>query len=126
MPEITITFLEMKSPKDLMGKDKPQGLDIMEAEDRNVITKCMGIISGKYLDGSRPSNSSKRLRPEDRIVLASDGLWDVLTTDEVAKIVYKAGSTQEAVIKLREEVRKLVHQDPSSDDNINIIVYEHA
>lgn len=44
-----------------------------------------------------PDVSHRRLTPEDQfIVLATDGVWDVLSNDEVASIVWEAKSAEAA------------------------------
>lgn len=51
------------------------------------------------------------------LILACDGVWDILTDDEAVSIVAPIGDPEKAAIKLRD-----VAYEKGSDDNITVIV----
>jgi serine/threonine protein phosphatase PrpC len=53
-------------------------------EDRHLLSNCVGM-AGMRVEVA----SAIRLAPFDTVVLASDGLWDNLTVDEVVEVVRK-------------------------------------
>lgn len=65
--------------------------DSLEHEDRYLLSNCVGMAAMRL-----EVASAIRLAPRDTVVLASDGLWDNLTFDEVVEIVRK-GSLESAM-----------------------------
>ncbi|HEX8464079.1 MAG TPA: protein phosphatase 2C domain-containing protein [Abditibacterium sp.] len=59
---------------------------------RNRLTVCLGIEAR-----IEPWTSSIRLQPEDRILLCSDGLWDMLTDAEIAVKWANCANAEQAV-----------------------------
>lgn len=52
-----------------------------------------------------PEVSHHRITSKDRfLVLASDGVWDMLTNDEVVSLIWNSGKTQDMAAKLVAEV----------------------
>ena len=102
---------------------------------RNVVNRALSLNRGRPAR-DRVDSASVELKSGDIIVLASDGLWDVLLPEKVAEILLKSGHPYAGAPKLRDKVRKEVdrrHELALSsgnmciegDDHINIIVYQH-
>lgn len=73
----------------------------------------------------KPQVNGLKLEKNDWVVMASDGLWDVLRIHEVESILHAARTPEEATQKIREKVRLRVLSGRAHADNINIIVYQH-
>jgi protein phosphatase len=58
------------------------------------------------------------LRPGDRLVLCSDGLWGLVTDPEILRIV-AAGTPEESCRRLVE-----LANDRGGDDNVSVVVAE--
>ncbi len=98
---------------------------LLRMPNRNEVTRIIGIVDGRFLSNDKPQGDSRKLKFGDRIILASDGLWDVLTSAAVLKITNQFDDVADIACSLRERVRTLIEFEPERDDNINIIVYEH-
>ncbi|MCF8030838.1 MAG: protein phosphatase 2C domain-containing protein [Desulfohalobiaceae bacterium] len=111
--------------------------------ERERIESCGGIISGPYVlcggGGLMPTRSlgdeyfkpvgiiatpdtaTERLGEDDRwLVVACDGLFDVMDNQEVAAIVNQTDSAREAADALRQEA--LVHR--MGTDNLTVVVVD--
>jgi len=58
----------------------------------------------------------------DRIIAASDGLWDNFSSQEVYRLV-KGKSSQEAMAILNKKVKRAMASG-GKRDNLNIIIYD--
>lgn len=58
-------------------------------------------------------------RENDYVVVACDGVWDVLDNDEVVELVRRSGDVQRAAEMVRESAR-----DARSTDNITVVVID--
>ncbi|MCX7967319.1 MAG: Stp1/IreP family PP2C-type Ser/Thr phosphatase [Armatimonadetes bacterium] len=79
---------------------------------RNELTACLGM--NKRL---QPGYYALRLRSGDRIVLCSDGLWDMVSDEEIGHIVSKHEEPEKAVEELIAEANRA-----GGHDNITVIV----
>jgi protein phosphatase len=66
-----------------------------------------GLVSRKLLDG-------------DRVLLCSDGLWDLLSDDEIAAIMGCDGSMQDIATELADRANSA-----GGNDNITVLLYQH-
>lgn len=80
-------------------------------EDGNKLTRCIGI--GKY----RSAESYPEIKGKYRLLICSDGLTDMLTDNEIAKIISENSDVSETSEKLLQ-----VAMDKGGEDNITIIV----
>lgn len=94
----------------------------LEHEDRHLLSNCVGI-PGMRLEVA----SSIRLARRDTVVLASDGLWDNLTVDEVAELVRK-GPLDVAMRRLSESCAARMKAAEIDDkagkpDDLSVLLY---
>jgi serine/threonine protein phosphatase PrpC len=111
----------------------PSGPNRVWLEDEDVPGLAMSRSIGDRLAStvgviSDPQISIKLLSKEDKfIIIASDGLWEFITSAEAVRIVgslYDLGKSQLACEKLvREAVRKWSENDNTVDDITVIIVF---
>jgi protein phosphatase len=83
---------------------------------RGRIKQAIGMVSGV-----QPEVTSLMLRPADRVLLCSDGLWEALTEEEIRRVVGADGSMMELASILVEKADMA-----SGQDNITAVLYEHA
>jgi serine/threonine protein phosphatase PrpC len=109
--------------------------DALVSDLRYAVDRGLGLRRGWPME-SQVDRTSIELKSGDILVLASDGLWDVLLSEKVAEIVVKSGHPYAGVATLREKVRlevdrrhELIEVENNphleADDNINIIIYQH-
>lgn len=79
---------------------------------RNELTACLGM--NRRLE---PGYYALRLRVGDRIVLCSDGLWDMVSDDEIGRIASRHNEPEKAVEELIAEANRA-----GGYDNITVIV----
>jgi len=82
---------------------------------RGRVTQAIGMPSAL-----RPEVNSIILKPSDRVLLCSDGLWEALAEQEIAEIVGSAGSMLELALMLIDRANAA-----SGQDNITAVLYEH-
>lgn len=80
--------------------------------DKNVITRAVGVRTGVAIDFFE-----EELRESDTILMCSDGLTNMLTDEEIAEIIKKAGSLKEAGDRLV----KSANQN-GGQDNITVLL----
>lgn len=83
------------------------------------------IPDGETWDQSGP-NDGIRLKPGARVVVASDGIWDVVPPAEVAAMSQGCPTTADFLRALKDEVRSRVISEGAKDDNAAIVIYEFA
>ena len=86
--------------------------DIRTHPRRNQLTMCLG--GEPQID---PEYSSHPLQRNDRILLCSDGLWEMLTDREIVRLVSSHPVPQEAVVALIDAAN-----EAGGKDNITAIV----
>lgn len=79
---------------------------------RNVLARALGKESDVEVD-----LTSGDLGPGERLLLCSDGLWDMITDAEIAEIVNRSQTSGEAVIKLVKKAK-----EAGGLDNIGVVV----
>ena len=70
--------------------------------------------------GFDPDLNRQPLEQGNRVLLCSDGLWEMLSNQEIASIVGGAGTIQELATQLVDRAN-----DAGGRDNISVILYEH-
>jgi len=83
---------------------------------KNQILQAIGMPMGFDPDMNR-----RLLAPGDRVLLCSDGLWEMLSDHEIASIVGGAGSMRQLATELVDRAN-----EAGGNDNISVILYEHA
>lgn len=81
---------------------------------RNVITRAIGASTDVQV-----AMSTLTLAPGDRIMLCSDGLWELVTDAEIHKIVMQSPELQTACTKLVS-----LANDRGGKDNITVVIVE--
>lgn len=79
------------------------------------------ILSG-YGVSAQPQLYIRSVRPGDRLVIASDGLWDVISNELAAFILSYQPSPADAVSALFNEAMDSYALDAAAADNISILV----
>ncbi|KAH3758294.1 protein phosphatase 2C [Pelomyxa schiedti] len=80
------------------------------------------IILGKYGVIAVPDVVSMQINDGDRLVVASDGLWNLCTNAEVAEFVQKSSTADGACLALCTEVKERCRQRKSRADNTTVVV----
>lgn len=92
--------------------------------DKSMVDKSLRAQDDWVIAENMVDLSIVHLQKDDRLVLASDALWNLFTNDEVVEMI--AGkSEQEAVAFLRSKLAERVGNNKKRDDNATIIVYRH-
>ena len=94
------------------GVIKPE--EIRTHPQRNQIYRCLGHKPKLDVD-----TFTIQLQAGDRLILCSDGLWEMVLDDDIQRIVEKARTPQKACDVLIEEANRA-----GGDDNISVIVVE--
>ncbi len=79
---------------------------------KNQLTRALGISSEANLEYTK-----QQVKMGDTILLCTDGLWDMLTDDEIYTVVKKGGTPEKICTKLIS-----MANDAGGDDNITVIV----
>lgn len=79
--------------------------------DKNIITRAVG--TEEYVDADF---FDYRVSPGETVILCSDGLWEMVTDEEIKDIVSKSENTEEAVKALVDEANK-----NGGVDNITVV-----
>jgi protein phosphatase len=83
---------------------------------RSTVTQAIGMLAGVT-----PAVTSLPLKPGDRILLCSDGLWEAIAEQDISEIIGSAGSMLDLASLLVEKAKTA-----SGQDNITAVVYEHC
>lgn len=97
----------------------------MDHPDRNRVTKTLRVNNGSPEVPPVPLLNEMELQFGDVVLLASDGLWDVLTPVEVAELVEQLRHPRLILEALEELFYDRILSGRRSDDNLSIIVYVH-
>lgn len=93
----------------------------LQHEDRNIVSNMLGAEDmHMQIDNRVP------LSPRDTVLLASDGLFDNLRTEEITTIMRKGkleDSLKEIVQKVQERMLNPTEGDPSKADDISLIIF---
>ena len=73
------------------------------------------------LAGIAPEVTSRMLKPRDRVLLCSDGLWEALPEPDIGEIVGADGPVMESLSMLVDKANAT-----SGQDNITAVLYEHS
>lgn len=83
---------------------------------KNEVLQAIGMP-----EGFAPEVNSCRIEPGDRVLLCSDGLWEMLPEAEIAAITGAAGSMHQPATRLIDGAN-----DAGGHDNVSVALYEHA
>jgi protein phosphatase len=85
------------------GRLRPDQVD--SHPQRNLLTRAIGMAQDLNID-----TASEELAPADRVLLCSDGLWNMVGTDDIASIL-ASGPPEEAAWNLVEAANAAGGQD---------------
>ena len=92
--------------------------------DKSIVDKSLRAEDDREIAENMVDINLVHLTKNDRLVLASDALWNLFTNNEVIEMI--AGKNeQEAVAFLRSKLAERVGNNKNRDDNVTIIVYRH-
>ena len=95
--------------------------EAMQHAQRHLVSNVLGAPDMRIEVGSQRS-----LRPRDTLLLASDGLYDNLLTDEIVALL-RAGPLTAASSRLADLARARMHapadHEPSKPDDLSFLVY---
>jgi protein phosphatase len=83
---------------------------------RSKVTQAIGT-----LPGVKPDLAKLMLKPGDRLLLCSDGLWEELADHDMCRVVSSDCSMQEMATLLVDKANTA-----GGRDNISAVLYEHA
>lgn len=102
----------------LVGKLVSSGMitpaEVRTHPQRNIVLRTMGDKAQLEVE-----TSVHTLKPGDRLLLCSDGLWEMVEETELQKIVMSAASPQEACVRAVDAAN--AH---GGEDNISVIILE--
>jgi serine/threonine protein phosphatase PrpC len=84
--------------------------------DRSKLAQAVGLA--KHF---KPTLSSRVLASGDRVLLCSDGLWDLLSDDEIGSVLSSKGSMRQLATVLADRALAA-----GGDDNVTVVLYEHG
>jgi serine/threonine protein phosphatase PrpC len=104
----------------------PQGIAMTRSLGNAVMLRA-GVVPTPFVKSAQLKQEPTSTK--DRIVMASDGIWDVLSNDQVAELVEQIPDVQDAANALQEEARRrwignLPFVDEAKVDDITCIVME--
>jgi protein phosphatase len=97
--------------------------DALFHPDRHYVDKAIALEDGEPVKVEAETFSTK-IELGDRILLATDGLWDNMTADEAGQLVSIAPDAPSALKLLDRTLRDLVQKN-GKEDNLAMVVYEH-
>jgi len=83
---------------------------------RSKVTQAIGMLAG-----IAPEVTRRMLKPRDRVLLCSDGLWEALPEPDIGEIVGTDGPVMESLSMLVDKANAT-----SGQDNITAVLYEHS
>ena len=92
-----------------------------ETEDEGMGSKVFNCVQGT--NAGEITKSKVRLNIGDRIVVASDGLWDNYSPKQIAGYVHNK-EIKQAISGINRSVKDLMKSRRGKPDNINIIIYD--
>ncbi|MEA2006878.1 MAG: hypothetical protein U9O20_01825 [Patescibacteria group bacterium] len=104
----------------VLGKD---GKIKFQSEDEGIGDVVYNSVQGKK--AGETTCFEVELEYGDRIITASDGIWDSLTTDEVAKSLYNK-SAEEAMRFIHNETKKRMESGEGKPDNRGVVIYDFS
>jgi len=90
-------------------------------KDEGIGNKVFNSVQG--IDSGKITKSKVRLNVDDKIVVASDGLWDNYNPQQIAKYVYNK-DVKQAINGINKSVKDLMKSGRGKRDNINVIIYD--
>jgi protein phosphatase len=104
----------------LVGEQVAKGTmteqEARKSPQRNIVTQALGL--GEALDRRMPSIYEITLLPEDRLLLCSDGFFDVLQTDDYVTTVLARNAQESA------DTLAALAIDRGTTDNVSAVVLE--
>ena len=94
------------------------------AVNKSAVDRDLSIPKNNDLGLQTVETTQRQLKSGDTIVIASDGVWKVLTIDEAVALT-QGRNNKEAAAAIRERVRLGVGSNKEADDNVTVIVYRH-
>lgn len=93
----------------------------MAHPENNRVLKALMIQDGRPGPAYQPTQSKIQLHKNDLIVMASDGMWDFVSSAEVNAVITKLQEPE----KIKQALMKMI-ADRSGDDNITIAVIRYG
>ncbi|KAN0023944.1 hypothetical protein ACTFIV_008335 [Dictyostelium citrinum] len=101
--------------------------DIMKQRLALNMSRALGhVVLSKYGVSSTPEFHSESLNPGDYVILASDGLWNVLDFKAIQKYIKKSTSVKELTDLLLSVVESKCQSFKIPCDNVTICCYKHT
>ena len=100
---------------ELVAKGEIQPEDVNSHPDRNIVTQALGLTGPL-----EPGSASIRIQSGDAVLLCSDGLWELVSSEQMIATLGGAGN-------LRAKLNRLVELalEGGGHDNISVAVYLH-
>ena len=89
----------------------------MHNPDGRKLTSFIGMGQLKYVDGSR---SAIPLEPGDRLVLMSDGVYNIISEDRLAEVLKRYPDVEQAASVIERMIRDINH--PHQDNYTAIVL----
>jgi protein phosphatase len=86
--------------------------------ERGKVTRAIGQARQ---EGLKPDSTTALLKPGDRVLLCSDGLWEALEDEEIAAVIGSDGTMRQLASVLVDRANAA-----GGDDNITVVLYEHG
>ena len=83
---------------------------------KNEVLRAIGMPAGFEPDSKRCA-----LQPGDRVILCSDGLWEMLSDRDIARVVGADGSMRQLATQLIDRAN-----DAGGHDNVSVVLYQHC
>ncbi|EAL62398.1 protein phosphatase 2C [Dictyostelium discoideum AX4] len=101
--------------------------DIMKQRLALNMSRALGhVVLSKYGVSSTPEFQSESLNPGDYVIVASDGLWNVLDFKACCKYIKKSTSVKELTDLLLSVVESKCQSFKIPCDNVTICCYKHS
>lgn len=82
---------------------------------KNEVLQALGMPAGLA-----PDTNTCSLHDGDRVLLCSDGLWEMLSDQEIASVIGADGSMRQIAMQMVDRAN-----DAGGSDNVSVVLYEH-
>ncbi|TLX15872.1 SpoIIE family protein phosphatase [Rhizobium sp. MHM7A] len=117
----TTGILIVTNGEDLWGASAGDSRGMLYKADGVVELTGWQVRKPRFGNGATPVGFKGKVKPGERLLLASDGLWDFAQSGVIGEIVRGAGSAEEIVHRLEQLVRS--QNEDRLPDDLSIMMF---
>lgn len=117
----TTGILIVTNGEDLWGASAGDSRGMLYKADGVVELTCRQVRNPRFGAGAKPVGFKGRVRPGERLLLASDGLWDFAQSGLIGEVARGVGTAEGVVHRLEEVVR--YQSEGRLPDDLSIMMF---